>query len=51
MPPVLYLQMDNCSRENKNWKMFGYIAWLVETRVFAKVELRFLPVGYESYPL
>ena len=35
--PTLYLQLDNCWRENKNRYMFGYCAMLVEGRVFRKV--------------
>ena len=35
--PTLYLQLDNCWRENKNHYMFGYCAMLVEGRVFRKV--------------
>lgn len=46
LPPVLYLQMDNCARENKNKAMLGYLSWLVEKGVFNKVVLGFLPVGY-----
>ena len=46
LPPVLFLQMDNCWRENKNWIMFAYLSWLVETGVFQKVQVGFLIVGY-----
>jgi len=45
LPPTLFLQLDNCTRENKNHNMFAYLANLVEQRVFKKVELGFLPVG------
>ncbi len=38
--------MDNCWRENKNWIMFAYLSWLVETGVFYKVHVGFLIVGY-----
>ena len=37
LPPVLYLQMDNTCRENKNRYILGYCASLVEARVFRKV--------------
>jgi len=43
---VLYLQLDNCSRENKNWVMLAYLSTLVQLGVVAKVQLGFLPVGY-----
>ena len=36
--PTLYLQLDNCWRENKNRYMFGYCAMLVEGGVFRKVQ-------------
>ena len=29
LPRTLNLQMDNCTRENKNTYMFAYLAWLV----------------------
>ena len=45
LPPVLFLQMDNCWRENKNWIMFSYLSWLVEMGVFRKVQIEFLIVG------
>lgn len=45
LPPVLYVQLDNCSRENKNWVMLSYLSTLVQLGVVAKVQLGFLPVG------
>lgn len=61
LPPVLYLQADNCFRENKNKFVFAFLAMLVEAKVFTKVYwynlyclilkspqvvLSFLPVGH-----
>lgn len=46
LPPVLYLQLDNCVRENKNSTMFGYLTWLVATGMVARVEVGFFMVGY-----
>ena len=46
LPPVLYLQLDNCWRENKNTTMFGYLSWLVHMRYFLKICVGFLLVGY-----
>lgn len=46
LPPVLYVQLDNCWRENKNTTMFGYLSWLVHMRYFLKICVGFLPVGY-----
>ena len=37
LPEVLYIQMDNCFRENKNRYTFAYCALLVELKVFRKV--------------
>ena len=37
LPPVLYIQMDNTSRENKNRYVLGYCAFLVQSRIFRKV--------------
>ena len=36
-PPLLYLQLDNCSGENKNHWVFEFCAMLVEARVFQEV--------------
>ncbi|XP_063439429.1 uncharacterized protein LOC134720824 isoform X3 [Mytilus trossulus] len=46
IPPVLYLQMDNCYRENKNRFVFGFLSLLVELGVFKKVKVSFLMVGH-----
>lgn len=46
LPRKLYLQMDNCVRENKNKYVLGYLSWLVERGVFEEIELSFLPVGH-----
>ena len=45
LPSVLKLQIDNCS-DNKCAAILGYAALLVETGVFLKIELHFLPVGH-----
>ena len=37
LPSILYLQMDNCWRENKNKYLLGYCAQLVEMKIFKKV--------------
>lgn len=34
LTPVLYLQFDNCVRENKNRFMFALLALLVEEDIF-----------------
>ena len=39
LPPNLYLQLDNCSRENKNKYFLGFCSLLVEKKVFQKVTI------------
>ena len=42
LPPVLYLQFDNCVRENKNHFMFALLVLLVEEKVFEKVRIIYI---------
>ena len=37
IPEVLYLQLDNCYRENKNRYVFGFCALLIRLKIFRKV--------------
>ncbi|XP_041478017.1 uncharacterized protein LOC121425955 [Lytechinus variegatus] len=46
LPDVLYLQMDNCGRENKNQCVIALCALLVELNVFRKVKIGFLMKGH-----
>jgi hypothetical protein len=46
LPRKLYVQMDNCVRENKNKYVLGYLSWLVQRGVFEEIQLSFLPVGH-----
>ena len=46
LPEVLYLQLDNTCRENKNQFFFGYLNMLVELRVFQKEKDFFLLVRH-----
>ena len=46
LPPDLFLQMDNCSGENKNKYVFGWGATLVEDGVFETISFSFLLVGH-----
>ena len=39
LPEVLYLQLDNCYRENKNKYLFSFCALLVQQKIFQKVSL------------
>ena len=47
LPNALYLQLDNCSRENKNSALFNWLGSLVERGLFpGGIEVGFLPVGH-----
>lgn len=37
LPPVLYLQLDNCYRENKNQFLFGFLGLLIQEKIFMEV--------------
>jgi len=42
----LFIQLDNCSRENKNRYLLSYIEYLVSRKRFECIEVSFLPVGH-----
>ena len=46
LPPVLYVQLDNTSRENKNKFTMAYFNMLVEKGIFKKIKIGFLLVGH-----
>ncbi|XP_074659473.1 uncharacterized protein LOC141912156 [Tubulanus polymorphus] len=46
LPPTLYLQMDNCWRDNKNRFVFAFLHMLVQMRIFDKIKVSFLMVGH-----
>ena len=46
LPPILLIQMDNCSRENKNKFLFGYLEFLVSVGIFEEIQASFLPKGH-----
>lgn len=46
LPPVLVIQLDNTSQDNKNSRLFTYLASLVETGQFDEIIVNFLPVGH-----
>ena len=37
LPPVLYLQLDNTARENKNQYVMAFLAYLVQAGIFSEV--------------
>lgn len=46
LPRKFFVQLDNCTRENKNRFVMGYFEMLVAHSVFDSVEAGFLPVGH-----
>lgn len=46
LPRKLFIQLDNCSRENKNRYVMGYLEMLVSASVFDRIECAFLPIGH-----
>ena len=49
LPKTMYLQLDNCFRENKNTYLIAYLCWLIERRVFDEIFLSFLPTGHTHF--
>jgi hypothetical protein len=47
LPDVLYIQMDNTSRENKNKYVIGFCAILVQLKIFKKVTNNSVPYYYD----
>ena len=45
-PRNLYLQLDNCSGENKNRFFLTFLALLIQLGVFDRIKLSFLQVGH-----
>jgi hypothetical protein len=45
-PHTLYLQVDNCQKENKNTTMIRYLGLLVHFGWFKNVQLFSLPTGH-----
>ena len=45
LPRRLVIQIDNTSQENKNSRMFTFLAQSVEKGVFDEIQVNFLPVS------
>ena len=45
-PHTWFLQLDNTTKENKNQFVLAYLQSLVDTKVFKRIEVSFLPVGH-----
>ncbi|XP_070534490.1 uncharacterized protein [Ptychodera flava] len=43
---ALYLQLDNCFRENKNRFLLSLMALLIQLDIFEEIYVNFLPVGH-----
>ncbi len=37
LPMELFLQMDNCVKDNKNCHLFAFLSLLITTKVFKKM--------------
>lgn len=46
LPKKLFIQLDNCSRENKNKFVMSYFDALIRWGVFDEIQAAFLPVGH-----
>ena len=46
LPPILKLQLDNTTKQNKGQYLFGFLAMLVALGHFNEIEVNFLPVGH-----
>jgi hypothetical protein len=42
----LFLQMDNCVKDNNNHHLLAFLYFLIATKVFEEMQLGFLVVGY-----
>ena len=49
LPETLYLQLDNCFRENKNTYLMAYLSWLIERGAFKNIFVSFLPTGPRTH--
>lgn len=49
LPPNLFLQLDNCWRENKNTYVEKYLEFFVERGIHAQVLPSFLPKGHTHF--
>ena len=48
LPDILYLQMDNCSRENKNQFVLVFLGILVKLGIFRKVRFTHFLLFFQS---
>jgi hypothetical protein len=43
---IIFLQLDNCGGENKNWNVLRFLSTLVELGRVKAFHVNFLPVGH-----
>ncbi len=46
LPRTFYIQVDNCTKENKNRFFFSYLESLIRWKLFDEIVVGFLPVGH-----
>ncbi len=46
LPRTFFIQVDNCTKENKNRYFFSYVESLIRWRLFDEIQVAFLPVGH-----
>lgn len=46
LPRTFYVQVDNCTKENKNRFLFAYMESLLRWKLFDEIVVAFLPVGH-----
>lgn len=46
LPPTMFIQVNNCTRENKRKYFLSYLESLIARGVFQCVQVSFLPVGH-----
>jgi hypothetical protein len=46
IPPILYIQLDNTTKQNKGKFLMGYLGTLVKAGVIQEAFVHFLPVGH-----
>jgi len=44
--PTMFLQLDNCTRENKNRFVLAYLEMLIARNIFEEIVVSFLPIGH-----
>ena len=49
MPPVLYIQMDNCSGQNKNKFILALLSYLAQHKLFRKVISQYITICFNLY--